>query len=527
MSSTAQATNNQAYSERQNSPLPKYLNRRGKIFYFKRRIPADVADVFPNFKLQVWKSLDTDNLAKARVYLAVELSEFDLTVANLRRDKALEKAKRMLEKSKLVPFSIVRRVKRRSEESALSVGGEISDATDASRDEYAVASRGSMAEKMSTSTTGQRESVATPLSSTKGKASEKVAAASSSSAPVALIAPTMSHLFEDWKRKQTRQRSINAVHTVVMEFRTLHGHIPVDALQKHHARAYRDCLIARNLSKRTVENRLGFLSTLMRHGMREMVEQLTFNPFENIDVIGATGLRKPKDRRAYAVSELNLIFSSRLYTEGYRPDGQAADAAYWVPIIGPFIGARIEEICQLRIEDVQRVNGVWCVRICDLGEEQNVKTPGSFRRVPLHEAVIKSGFLLYAAQMARAGHELVFPTLTNDNANGIYSNAVGKWYGRYLESIGLTDHRLDYHSYRYTFRQQCSLCGIDNEVRDALTGHWVSKNDSGRTYMKGENRQYPFPKLVAAIQQLRYEELKLSHLFVDGPLEGVEAALLK
>ena len=45
--------------------------------------------------------------------------------------------------------------------------------------------------------------------------------------------------------------------------------------------------------------------------------------------------------------------------------------------------------------------------------------------------------------------------------------------------------------------------------------------------MKGENRQYPFPKLVAAIQQLRYEELKLSHLFVDGPLEGVEAALLK
>jgi len=266
MSSTAQAANNQAYQERQNSQLPKYLNRRGKIFYFKRRIPADVADVFPNFKDQVWKSLDTDNLAKARVYLAVELSEFDLTVANLRRDKALEKAQRMPEKSKLVPFSIVRRVKRPSEESALAVADEITDAAETRPGEHAVNSNGGMAEKVPTSSTVQREGVATPGSFPKGKAPEKVAPASNSSAPVALIAPTMSHLFEDWKRKQTRQRSINAVHTVVMEFRTLHGHIPVDTLQKHHARAYRDYLIARNLSKRTVENRLGFLSTLMRHG---------------------------------------------------------------------------------------------------------------------------------------------------------------------------------------------------------------------------------------------------------------------
>jgi hypothetical protein len=129
--------------------------------------------------------------------------------------------------------------------------------------------------------------------------------------------------------------------------------------------------------------------------------------------------------------------------------------------------------------------------------------------------------------MAKAGHERVFPTLTNENANGIYSNSAGKWYGRYLETIGLDDHRLDYHSYRYTFRQQCSLCGIENEVRDALTGHWVSNNDAGRAYMKAENRQYPFPKLAVAMQELRYQELKISHIYVDDPMQGVEAALMK
>ena len=188
---------------------------------------------------------------------------------------------------------------------------------------------------------------------------------------------------------------------------------------------------------------------------------------------------------------------------------------------------RSEELCQLRIEDVQRVNGVWCIRICDLDDQQNIKNVGSFRRVPLHDTVIRCGFLVHVAAMAAAGHRRVFPSLKNDNVNTTFSNALGKWYGRYLETIGLSDKSLDYHSFRYSLRQQASLCGIDNEVRDALTGHWVSNTDSGRTYMKAENRQYPFPKLVTAIKELRYDELRISHLYVAEPMAGVEAALLR
>jgi hypothetical protein len=185
---------------------------------------------------------------------------------------------------------------------------------------------------------------------------------------------TMLHLFEDWKLKQTRPRTVNSVHTAVMEFRTLHGQLAVADITKAHARGYRDVLIERSLSKGTVENRLGFLATLIRHGMQELVEQLTVNPFERIAVTGAKGLRAPKDRRAYDVHELNRLYSSKLYTGGYRPDGQCVDAAYWAPLLGPFLGARIEEVCQLRVEDVQCINGAWCVRICDLGADQNVKT---------------------------------------------------------------------------------------------------------------------------------------------------------
>ena len=53
----------------------------------------------------------------------------------------------------------------------------------------------------------------------------------------------MLHLFEDWKLKQTRPRTVNAVHTAVMEFRTLHGPLAVADITKAHARGYRDVLI--------------------------------------------------------------------------------------------------------------------------------------------------------------------------------------------------------------------------------------------------------------------------------------------
>jgi hypothetical protein len=68
--------------------------------------------------------------------------------------------------------------------------------------------------------------------------------------------------------------------------------MPVESLNRQHARDYRDPLIERELAKRTVENRLGFLATLRRHGMDEMVEHLSAYPFERIDLTGARRARQ-------------------------------------------------------------------------------------------------------------------------------------------------------------------------------------------------------------------------------------------
>lgn len=533
--------------------LPQYMHRRAGIYYFKRKVPADAREAFPYPGGQVWKSLDTNLLTVAKVRLAVEVTEFNLTLAAYRRQRAAAIAAQragpaVLQNAGQPVLSVVKG--RAAEAEDLSQGakpskppmeqaspldcGQNSDQGSPANEQSALLERlrflEAELERMRSKSTSEAAPGAAAVLPTSAALSTACSTQSNAAIPDRAVVHgsgaagncTMLHLFEDWKQTQTRPRTINAVETAVLEFRELHGPVAVEAISRSMARAYRDQLLERGLARGTIENKLGFLSTLVRHGMSELVEHLAANPFERIEIVGATGIKPPKERRAYEVSELNKVFASRLYTGGYRPEGQSKDAAYWLPLLGPFVGARIEELCQLAVKDIQRINGVWCLRICNLDDDQNVKNDGSFRRVPLHEEVIASGFLAYVAGVAAAGHSRVFPTLRNNNANRIYSNSPGKWWGRYLDSIGLSDQRLDYHSFRYSFKQQCTLCGIETEVRDALTGHWVSNNDSGRAYMRAEARQYPFPKLVAAIKQLRYEELRTSHLHVERPLEGVD-----
>ena len=506
--------------------LPMYMHRRGRFYYFKRKIPADLMSVYGDGREQMWKALGTSLFEKAKVMLAVEVSEFDFAVAKHRRQIAAKTAG--------VP---VRAADSKKAETSVTVTGAFTLEQQAHI--ALVRSIEESIQKLVSMMPGGHAvagmSAATPIAppaSARAKLQgphvrAKPATQTSTDPDYGARKPTLLHLYEDWRLKQTRERSAKAMLRTVHEFRDIHGSLAVESITRQHARDYRDLLTERGLAKDTVENKIGFLATLVRHGMVEIVEDLLRNPFEKIAVTGGAGVRPKKNRRAYEIQELNQIFAGGLYTGELKVKGQVLEAAYWLPLLGPFVGARIEEICQLRVEDVHRVNGVWCLRICDLDEEQKIKNDGSFRRVPLHEDVIRCGFLRHVAQMKLAGHDRIFPSLLNDNENGVFSNAAGKWFGRYLDSVGLSDHRLDYHSYRYFFRQQCSLCGVEEEPRDALTGHWVGKSDSGRTYMKGENAQYPFPKLVDAIGRLRYDDLRISHLYMANPMAGVVEALIE
>jgi integrase len=338
--------------------------------------------------------------------------------------------------------------------------------------------------------------------------------------------PTMMSLYEAWAKGQDQVRTRDAYFRFVEEFESLFRALPVIAIDhKKHGLGYRDYLAGCELYRRTVGNRIGGLATLVRFGMSDGLIDKGPNPFELISLKGIPDKPAYLQRRSYDSAELSRIFHSSLYAGAEQADGQCAEVAFWGPLMGAFAGPRIEELCQLRIDDIRRINGEWALRIANLDPQQHLKTRGSYRFVPMHKELIACGLLSFAAQQKRAGHQRLFPSLTNDNKYRRYSNAYGKWHSRFLDRIGVDDGRVCFHSYRYSFKQQLGICKVGHEASDALTGHWLEKKSPGKVYMRAADEQYPFPILVDAIRSLRYDEVKLSHLHVSNPLVGVIEAL--
>jgi integrase len=68
--------------------------------------------------------------------------------------------------------------------------------------------------------------------------------------------------------------------------------------------------------------------------------------------------RASEERKTFSTDDLKKLFESVEYQKGFREPFQ-----YWVPIIGLYTGARLEEICRLRVESFNVVDGINVIQI--------------------------------------------------------------------------------------------------------------------------------------------------------------------
>jgi integrase len=163
--------------------------------------------------------------------------------------------------------------------------------------------------------------------------------------------------------------------------------------------------------------------------------------------------------RSYTMDELKAIFASPIFT-GYQSDEKdhlpgnmrTRDWRFWLPIIALFTGARLGELAQLLVDDVrEEVNGCWVLHITKVGDlEKSVKTKGSQRVIPVHSELARVGLLEYHATLKARGEKRLFPQIIADG-RGHISGTPSRWYGRYLEGIGIKDGKAtNFHSFRHT-----------------------------------------------------------------------------
>ena len=353
--------------------------------------------------------------------------------------------------------------------------------------------------------------------------------------------PTWAMLREAWAATRDRPvQTIADMDEVLRRFEVHTGTKRPAVIRTEDCRDFRDALLQGGvdglgkLAPKTVLKKLALLRALLAVGVER--GWLASNPAADITVKGAP--KATSEREPFTQADLKRIFTSPIFKRGERPAGGAGDAAYWLPVLALYTGARLEELGQLECTDLAKTDGMPYLDITrtshdgDADEDEDdapdeagsvphdrqngesnrkrLKTASSKRRIPLHPRLIELGFIQYVDKLRATGETRVFPDLQRDTKGKLTGNW-SKWWSRYLrQTIGIRGKDKVFHSFRHSFEQGCLDCGVDTEIRHALTGHRIKTTSDA--YGTKNHLRFPLSRLFAEIKKLQFD--------VDIPANG-------
>jgi integrase len=226
---------------------------------------------------------------------------------------------------------------------------------------------------------------------------------------------------------------------------------------------------------------------------------------------------KPK-RLPYESSQLEVIFNCPIYTgrQSIHKSGtpgklRLKDGRFWVPIIALYAGMRAGEIIQLTYKDIREEDGIFYFDITkseDDPEEEikHLKTGSSYRKVPIHSAILKLGFLDYVAsrKMGR-----LFPEL-KIGSDGNYSQPWSKFWYNLGNKWKFRSKLHVFHSFRHNFVDALHEANVTDAIAMQLCGH--TNDDAHWGYGKGAS----ISRLSEEIEKIEYPGLDLGHVTGSG-----------
>ncbi len=231
-------------------------------------------------------------------------------------------------------------------------------------------------------------------------------------------------------------------------------------------------------------------------------------------------------RDPYSDGEISKLFAPEFFLTGGgrgKADSGGKPSRFWVPLLGLFTGARIEELAQLHTDDIVLVNHqedarrvftpgqpvmdaaavreaeeageTLCLFINTGKPYQRLKNVSSRRYVPLSPVPEHDlGFLNYAAsvfqnaEQARVdkrtvpGDGRLFPELTRIKEADNFAHSLSKWFSPYRAKAGVVPQegggKKDFHSFRHTVARWCD----QNEVPEKIAARYLGHSHDTMTY---------------------------------------------
>jgi integrase len=215
------------------------------------------------------------------------------------------------------------------------------------------------------------------------------------------------------------------------------------------------------------------------------------NIFKGFKVKDKNQKRKQSELRdRFNQSEIETIFSDKIYANKAQ-----RTFYYWLPLLAIYSGARLQELCQLRLTDIKQTGKIWYVDINDDNENnendalKQLKTVNAIRTIPLHNDLIKLGFIeyiqhlkeLYEKQILQI--DLVFPDLIRGRDG--WGHNPSNWFARHLTKLRIKAPGKSFHSLRHTFADELKQNLSPKYVVDELLGHaleGLSLSEYGKAY---------------------------------------------
>ncbi len=311
---------------------------------------------------------------------------------------------------------------------------------------------GGTAERAAVSTTRERKQTA-----------HEGTAARSQQVPTALPNdPSLSELAERWLKEvgpNLAQQTVGHHRVALREFFAFTGGTsrPEDVTRRMAGRFISEHLLLSDRSKRTVNRLISSLSAfwtwLMRRGYVET------NPWHGQFERKSAADRSTK--RAYSDRELQALLAADATASIGNLYGSAINDLLR---LGLMTGARLNELCELRVEDI--AENAQAIRI------RGGKTDNARRVVPLHPLVQP----IVRRRLAAAKDGQLFPELRPGGPDHKRSWYVSKSFTRFRRRVLGDDRTVDFHSLRRCFAtllERASTLGpdVNASVIAELMGH--------------------------------------------------------
>lgn len=208
--------------------------------------------------------------------------------------------------------------------------------------------------------------------------------------------------------------------------------------------------------------------------------------------------RDDEERGVYSDAQIKAL--KQVLLAGL-PKGIANPHRKWVPLIGMYSGMRLEEICQLEVEDICEVGGIQVFDINRNGGKR-LKTNNSRRIVPMHPELVTLGLLDYVADLRLKGSSRLFPELKRGRDG--YSQAVSRWYNRFRKTLNIDRQ---FHSLRHTVATKLREADVTMDLIADIIGHSRSDLETGR-YAKEASVQRKHEALCKLVYEGASEPVK-------------------